>query len=261
MDYNKLLNGNTAFVTTATRGIGKDIALLFARHGTTVAFAGRNQQEVEKFEAELRELAPSSKGYLCDLSQKEQTESVCDQILSDFGGVDILVNVVGVNKQGYAHHIKDEDLERLLETNYKSGIRTARKFLPGMMERKFGNIINISSIHGTQTMPGFALYAGTKGAMDASARAMALAYAPYGIRVNNLAPGLIMSDVMKDEVLSYPEGHERDNFMQLLENMQPLPIGEMQDVSNAALFLASSMSAYITGQTILVDGGATAQAH
>jgi len=261
MDYTQLLKGKTAFITTAVRGIGRDIAILFAQHGATIAFAGRKQLDIDNTAAELRKLASASQGYLCDLSVKEQTENVCDQILKDFGGIDILVNVVGVNKQDFAHDLKDEDIEWLLETNYKSSLRTARKFLPGMIERKCGNIVNISSIHGTQTMPKFALYAGTKGAMDASARAMALAYAPYGIRVNNLAPGLVMSDVMADEVLSYPEGRKRDEFIQLLENMQPLPIGKMQDVSNTALFLASEMSAYITGQTILVDGGATVKAH
>ena len=261
MDYNQLLKGKTAFITTAAGGIGLDIALLFAGQGATIAFGGRRQADVDSTAAGLCEPAPGSRGYVCDFSLKEETEGVCDRILADFGGVDILVNVVGVNKQDYAHNIKDEDIEWLLETNYKSSLRTARKFLPGMMERKCGSIINISSIHGTQTMAKFALYAGTKGAMDASARAMALAYAPYGIRVNNLAPGLIMSKVMTEEVLSYPEGHKRDEFIRLLESMQPLPIGKMRDVSNTALFLASEMSAYITGQTILVDGGATVKAH
>ena len=110
-------------------------------------------------------------------------------------------------------------------------------------------------------MPGFGLYAGTKGAMNAAARAMALDYAPYGIRVNTICPGLILSDNMMDEINTYPEGKERDDFMKLLIAMQPLPPGQMEDVSNAALFLASPMSKYTTGEIIMVDGGASIKAH
>lgn len=130
-----------------------------------------------------------------------------------------------------------------------------------MVERGYGNIINISSIHGSMTMPGFGIYAGTKGAVNATARAMALDYAKKGIRVNNISPGLILSDNMQDEILGYPEGEQRERFMEMLRNMQPLPPGKMEDIANAALFLASDMSAYITGQTIFADGGASIKAH
>lgn len=90
---------------------------------------------------------------------------------------------------------------------------------------------------------------------------MALDYAKKGIRVNNISPGLILSDNMQDEILGYPEGEQRDHFMEMLRNMQPLPPGKMEDIANAALFLASEMSAYITGQTIFADGGASIKAH
>lgn len=261
INYNKLLEGKRVFITTGSRGIGKDIALLFAHQGAKIAIGGRNKKEVEQVALELNGIGSGAKGYKLDLSVKEETEAICDQILLDFDGIDVLINTVGVNQQAHAHDITDEDLEWMLETNYKSGLRCARKFLPGMMERKNGSIVNISSIHADQTMPKFTVYAGTKGAMNASARAMAMSYAPYGIRVNNLSPGLILSAVMMDEVNSYPEGAERDAFMALLTSMQPLPPGQMEDVSNTALFLASDMSAYITGQTIMVDGGATCKAH
>jgi len=261
VNYNKLLEGKRVFITAGQRGIGKDIAEVFASHGAAIALGGRQQNELDKTVAEINAINMGAKGYLLNLSCKNETESVCDQIISDFGGIDVLVNTVGVNQQAHAHEVTDDDLEWMLETNYKSGIRCARKFLPGMMERRSGNIINISSIHGDFTMPGYTVYAGTKGAMNASARAMALSYAPYGIRVNTLSPGLILSAVMMDEVNAFPEGPKRDDFMKLLTSMQPLPIGQMADVSNTALFLASDMSAYITGQTIMVDGGASCKAH
>ena len=97
--------------------------------------------------------------------------------------------------------------------------------------------------------------------MNATARAMALDYAPYGIRVNNVSPGLILSDVMMDEIHTYPEGEKRDAFWDMLDNMQPLPPGKMEDIAYAVLYLASDLSAYVTGQTLLVDGGASIKAH
>lgn len=134
-------------------------------------------------------------------------------------------------------------------------------FVPGMRERKCGNIINISSIHGVQTMPGFGIYAGTKGAINATTRAMALDYAEDGIRVNCICPGLIMSDNMVDEINTYSEGKERNEFMEFLYKMQPLEPGTMEDVADAALYLASDMSSYMTGQLLMLDGGASVKAH
>ncbi len=262
MNYTKLLEGKRAFITTAGQGIGLGIAVLFAQHGAEVAIAARNPKKLERALREIRQYSPSSQGYLCDLSVREQVESTCDEILKDMGGVDILVSTVGVNPQkGPIHTYEEEMLELLLETNYKSGLRCMKKFVPGMLERGCGNIVFISSIHGVQTMPTFGLYAGTKGAMNATARAAALDYARKGVRVNVICPGLILSDNMIDEINTYPEGPERDAFLELLDKMQPLSPGSVDDISNAALFLASDMSSYITGQTIMVDGGASIKAH
>lgn len=261
LDYNHLLQDKRVFITTGARGIGKAIALLFARQGAQVAVGGRNRAALAETEKELQALHSESLGIVCDLSRADDTERACGELLSLWGGVDILVNSVGVNRHGTAHEFDDETLERLLETNYKSGLRCMRKFIPGMLERGDGNIINISSIHSVESMPGFMLYAGTKGAMNAAARVMALDYARKGIRVNTICPGLIMSDAMADEIAQYPEGEQRDAFLRMLDHMQPLAPGKMEDIANAALFLASDMSAYITGQTILVDGGASIKAH
>lgn len=261
LDYQHLLLGKRVFISTGARGIGKDIAMLFAHQGATVAVGARNAKTLEKAMSEICAISPDSKGYVVDLSHGEETEATARKVLEDFGGIDILVNTVGVNYHVTAHLYEDAMLDSFMESNYKSGMRLARAFLPGMQERHDGVIINISSIHAIQTMPGYVLYAGTKGAMNASARAMALDYAGQGIRVNTICPGLIFSDNMMDEIYSYPEGKERDDFMKLLLAMQPLAPGKMEDVSNAALFLASPMSAYTTGQVIMVDGGASIKAH
>lgn len=253
-DYNRLLEGKRVFITTGARGIGKDIALLFAQQGAQVGVGGRNPESLAKTMEEIRVYSPESKGYVVELSSKEQVEQTAGQVLEDMQGVDILVNTVGINVHGRIDECSDELLERMLETNYKSGLRFSRRFIPGMMERRYGIIINISSIHSVATMPGFGVYAGTKGAM-------ALDYADYGIRVNTICPGLIMSDNMMDEVYGYQEGPERDAFMEMLNHMQPLAPRKMEDISDAALYLASDMSSYVTGQIIMVDGGASIKAH
>lgn len=261
MDYNNMLKQKRAFITTGARGIGREIALLFARQGAAVVVGGKNLPKLAETMEEIRSVSPQSKGYACNLSDEKEITAVCDQILEDFAGIDILVNTVGINRHGEITEYSMEMIDTMFNTNYKSGLICAQKFLPGMVERGYGNIINISSIHGSMTMPGFGIYAGTKGAVNATARAMALDYAKKGIRVNNISPGLILSDNMQDEILDYPEGEQRERFMEMLRNMQPLPPGKMEDIANAALFLASDMSAYITGQTIFADGGASIKAH
>lgn len=261
MDYGRMLTGKRAFITTGARGIGREIAMLFAKHGAIAAVGGKNLPKLKETEEELKKLSPDSKGYVLDLSNLNEVKKVCGQLITDFGGIDILVNTVGINRHGKIHEYDESWLETAIDTNYKSGLICAKELLPGMLKRKYGNIINISSIHGTMTMPGFGIYAGTKGALNATARAMALDYADAGIRVNNISPGLIMSDNMLDEINTYPKGKEREDFMEMLRHMQPLLPGKMEDIANAALFLASDMSSYITGQTIMVDGGASIKAH
>lgn len=126
--------------------------------------------------------------------------------MRDSGGIDILINTVGVNCHCAADGYKDEDMARLLETNYISGLRFARAFIPGMRARHGGSIVNISSIHSVMTQPTNMLYAGTKGAMNAAARAMALDCAADGIRVNTICPGVVMSDVMYDDLKKWTNG-------------------------------------------------------
>ena len=261
MDYSHLLLGKRVFITTGARGIGKAIAELFAKHGAVVAVGGRNKELLDNTMAQIKKYSSKANGYLVDLSENNQVEAVCEEIIEDFNGIDILVNTVGINVHKPIHECDDEFVLKLWNTNYMSALLCARKFIPGMIERGNGNIINISSIHADMTMPGFGIYASTKGAMNAMARAMALDYADNGIRVNNLSPGSILSDNVLDEINSYKKGSERDNFVKMLKSMQPMEPGKMEDVANTALFLASDMSKYITGQTILVDGGASIKAH
>lgn len=261
MNYSRLLEGKYAVITTGARGIGKAIAKLFAEHGAIVAVGGKNRTSLEETVQELCAISPGSKGFYCDLGKKADVDAFCRQISDSFGKIDILVNTVGVNHHIITHEVEEAELLQLFETNYMSCFRCTKYFLPGMMEKGKGSIINISSIHGDQTMPGYMMYASTKGAMNAATRAMALDYAEYGIRANVLSPGLILSDAIMDEVEACKTEQDRKELLELFDRMQPLPPGKMEDIANTALFLASDMSAYITGQTILADGGASIKAH
>lgn len=259
-DYNHMLQGKNVLITTAARGIGKSIALLFAQQGATVYFGGRNESYIEATQKDLQAICPDCRGYLVDLAKADQTEAFLDSALRDSGGIDVLVSTVGVNCHGPAAEYKDEDMFRLLETNYLSGLRCMRKVVPGMQARGGGSIINISSIHSLMTQPGNMLYAGTKGAMNSASRAIALDYAKDHIRINTICPGVVVSDVFYDDM-------ERMNpeklraFHANIRRCQPLEPGRMQDIANTALFFASDMSAFITGQVLLVDGGTSIKAH
>lgn len=259
-DYNHMLQGKNVLITTAARGIGKSIALLFARQGADVYFGGRNEEYVRTTEKELQAVRPGCRGYVVDLADAGQTEAFADAVLRDSGGIDVLVPTVGVNCHCPGAQYTDEDMFRLLETNYLSGLRCMRKVIPGMQTRGGGSIVNISSIHSLMTQPGNMLYAGTKGAMNSASRAIALDYAKDRIRINTICPGVVVSDVFYDDMDSMtPEQLSR--FHDNVRRCQPLEPGRMQDIANAALFFASDMSAFVTGQVLLVDGGTSIKAH
>ena len=248
-DYNQMLAGKNVLITTAARGIGKSIALLFARQGADVYFGGRNEEYVRTTEKELQSIRPGCRGYVVDLAKADQTEAFVDAAVKDSGGFDILVSTVGVNCHCPAAEYKDEDMFRLLETNYLSGVRCARKVIPTMQARGGGSIINISSIHSLMSQPTNMLYAGTKGAMNAAARVMALDYAKDNIRVNTICPGVVISDVMYDDMDKLDDAGKKQ-LDAALHRCQPLEPGRMQDIANTALFFASNMSANITGHDL-----------
>ena len=237
-DYNQMLAGKNVLITTAARGIGKSIALLFARQGADVYFGGRNEEYVRTTEKELQAIRPGCRGYVVDLAKADQTEAFVDAAVKDSGGFDILVSTVGVNCHCPAAEYKDE----------------------AMQARGGGSIINISSIHSLMSQPTNMLYAGTKGAMNAAARVMALDYAKDNIRVNTICPGVVISDVMYDDMDKLDDVGKKQ-LDAALRRCQPLEPGRMQDIANTALFFASDMSANITGQTLLSDGGTSIKAH
>jgi len=261
MDYNKLLENKVALITSGARGIGKEIALTFAKQGAKVIIADINKSELEKTFELLKEISPDVEAIYCDMGIREDIINLEKCIRDRFGYIDILVNSVGINERTPVHEISEEVFDRIIDVNLKSGYRLMKAFIPDMIKKGGGVIINISSIHSVMTLPNYGAYAASKGALNAIARATALDYAKYNIRVNTIALGVIMSDTMKDLYSHIKDEEERLKAYKKHDLSQPLPAGNCEDVANTALYLASDMSNYLTGQVIMLDGGASIKAY
>ena len=261
MDYNKLLKNKVALITSGAMGIGKEIALTFAQQGAKVVIADINRDELKKTLELLRNIEPLCEAFYCDMGVKDDVSKLEKNIRECFGSIDILVNSVGINERTPVHEITEEVLDRIIDVNLKSGYRLMKAFIPDMINNGGGRIINISSIHSVMTLPNYGAYAASKGAMNAMARAAALDYAKYNIRVNTIALGVIMSDTMKALYSHITDEEELKIAYHKHDLSQPLPCGTCEDVANTALYLASDMSNYLTGQVIMLDGGASIKAY
>ncbi len=246
-----LLKGKAALVTGGTAGIGKEIALEFARNGASVAVLGTNEERAKTVLSELQSL-PSVEGqkfayFLIDVSKSKEVEVLIDQLLKDWGKVDILVNNAGVTRDNLLMRMSEEDWDFVMDVNLKSVYNTCRALIRSMMKARSGKIINISSVIGLTGNAGQVNYAASKAGMIGLTKSLAKEVASRGICVNCIAPGYIetpmtdgLSPQVKEAVLSkIPLGR----------------IGQPSDIARAALFFASDAANYITGQTLAVDGG------
>lgn len=261
MDYNRLLEGRVALITSGAMGIGKEIALVFARHGAKVIIADINKEELSKTLLLIRDITDDSDAFYCDMGNKGDIDALVESIRKRFGYVDVLVNSVGINERTPVHDIEEDVFDRIIDVNLKSGYRLMKAFIPDMIENGGGRVVNISSIHSVMTLPNYGAYAASKGAMNAIARATALDYARFNVRVNTIALGVVMSDTMKALYSHIEDEEERKIAYKKHDLSQPLPAGTCEDVANTALFLASDMSKYLTGQVIMLDGGASIKAY
>lgn len=262
MDYNKLLCNKTAIITGAAMGIGRQIAITFAKQGAKVIAVDINEEKLRETMKFISDFSDDSKSYICNVGVYEEIIELINKIKNDNKFIDILVNCVGINERTLAHEIEEDVLDNILNVNFKSGYRLMKAFIPGMIEHGSGTIVNISSIHSIMTMPEHGAYAASKGAVNAMSRAIALDYAPYNIRINNIALGYILSDMNKIEVSHIENEDEKDRILtERYSHLQPLKAAKCEDVVNTALYLASDMSNYLTGQTICLDGGASIKAH
>lgn len=243
-----LLTGKTALVTGAARGIGKAIALKFASEGANVAFTDLVIDENGKeTEAELIALGVKAKGYASNAADFAQSAEVVNQVKEEFGSIDILVNNAGITKDGLMLRMTEAQWDAVIGVNLKSAFNFIHACTPIMMRQRGGSIINMASVVGVHGNAGQANYAASKAAMIALAKSVAQEMGPKGVRANAIAPGFIdtaMTQALSDEVRK--------------EWTSKIPLrrgGHVNDIADCALFLASDMSIYISGQVIQVDGG------
>ncbi len=244
----KLLENKTVLITGATRGIGKGIAETFAKKGAHVAFTFSSSVEAATaLEKELAANGVKAKGYQSNAADFAAAQELAAAVLEEFGSIDVLINNAGITKDNLLMRISEEDFDKVIEINLKSVFNLTKAVIRPMMKQRSGSIINMSSVVGVQGNAGQTNYAASKAGMLGFTKSVALELGSRNIRCNAIAPGFIetkMTAKLDEKVV--------DGWRQAI----PLKRGGTpEDIANACVFLASDMSAYITGQTLNVDGG------
>lgn len=244
----KLLEGKTAIITGATRGIGRGIATVFAQQGANVAFTySSSKNAADELETELNELGVKAKGFQSDAADFNQAQELADEVAKEFGSIDILVNNAGITKDNLLMRISEEDFDRVIEVNLKSVFNMTKAVQRTMLKQRKGSIINMSSVVGVKGNAGQTNYAASKAGIIGFSKSVALELGSRNIRSNVIAPGFIETEMT---------GKLDEKVVNEWRNAIPLKRGGTpEDIANVCVFLASDMSAYVTGQTLNVDGG------
>ena len=243
-----MLKGKTALITGASRGIGSAIARKYAQNGANIAIVDvGNPENAEKMRDEIQALGVQCRIYFCDISDFTKTKELVDQVITDFGGIDILVNNAGITRDGLILSMKEEDFNRVIQINLTGAFNMIKHTYSQFMKKRSGRIINIASVVGLTGNAGQANYASAKAGLIGLTKSVAKELGGRNVLCNAIAPGFIqtnMTEVLNDKV--------KDSFLTMI----PLKRGGMpEDVANVALFLASELASYVTGEVIRVDGG------
>lgn len=243
-----LLTGKTALVTGATRGIGRAIALRFAAEGANVAFTYKSQHEAaQSLVAEIEALGVLAKGYPSDAASFADAHAVVEDVKAVFGRIDVLVNNAGITKDGLMMRMDEAQWDAVIDTNLKSAFNYIHACTPVMARQRCGSIINMSSVVGLSGNAGQCNYSASKAGLIGLSKSIAKEMGSRGIRSNCIAPGFITTDMTS----ALPEAMRQE-----CEKQIPLRrVGTPEDVAGVALFLASDLSAYVTGQVINCCGG------
>jgi 3-oxoacyl-[acyl-carrier protein] reductase len=244
----KLLDGKTAIITGASRGIGRGIALVFAQHGCDVAFTYSSSVDAAKaLESDLIAFGVKAKGYQSNAASFEQAHTLVEDVAKDFDGLDILINNAGITKDNLLMRMGEEDFDQVIEVNLKSFFNMTKAVQRTFLKQRKGSIIHMSSVVGVKGNAGQANYAASKAGIIGFSKSVALELGSRNIRSNVIAPGFIETEMtakLSEEVV------------QGWRNGIPLKRGgSPEDIANACVFLGSDLSNYITGQVMNVDGG------
>lgn len=243
-----ILDGKVAIVTGASRGIGHAIAEVFTREGAKVVICGRKQ---ETLDAVARSIGPGAKPVACHVGRAQQIDALIKSTMLEFGRIDILVNNAATNiAQEPCLQIDEAEFDKMVEVNLKSTFRFIQRIAPGMCERGSGSIVNIASISGLRPQYYGLLYSMTKAALIMMTQSYALELGPKGVRVSAIAPGVIQT------VLSQYYWKDEKRRSELVGKQPIRHLGQPMEVAEVALLMASDRASYMTGETIVVDGGA-----
>jgi len=243
------LKGRVALITGSGRGIGRAVAEAMAEAGADVVINDIDQNSIEEAVEELSKRGTRVIGVKADISKKTEVAHMFNQAASRLGQVDILVNNAGVIVRKAAEELTEEEWDRVLGVNLKAAFLCSQAAAPGMMRRRWGRIINISSIMGATTVPPRAAYCASKGGIMALTRDLAVEWAQYGITVNSVAPGWTLTDFTRE----YFAREEVSRY--LLERIPLKRFAQPEEIAGIVVFLASDLASYLTGETIFVDGG------
>ena len=240
------LKGKTAIITGGSRGIGAGIAEKFAAYGANVAIIyNGNLEKATEVKQKVEAFGTKCEIYKCNVASSEECKSTVKSIVSDFGGFEILVNNAGITKDNLLVMMEDEEFDAVIDTNLKGCFNMIKACSRNFIKKKYGKIINISSVSGLMGLAGQANYSASKAGVIALTKVTARELGGKNVCCNAIAPGFITTDMTKD----------LDSSVEFLKSIPKARLGAPEDVANLAVFLASSMSDYITGETIRVDGG------
>ncbi|AOZ94988.1 3-oxoacyl-[acyl-carrier-protein] reductase [Butyrivibrio hungatei] len=243
-----MLEGKVAVISGGTRGIGNAIAWKFAEQGANLALiATRDSERNKKAVKELSETGRDVRLYICDVKDPEQVVSVAEEILADFGTVDVLVNNAGITRDNLLPSLSVMDIDDVIDVNLKGTIYLTRAFVRSFVKQRHGNIVNISSVVGLMGNKGQANYAASKAGIIGFTKTVAKEYGRRNIRCNAIAPGYIQTEMTA--------ALKEDQTNEIAKQLPLGRLGQPEDVADLALFLAGDSSRYITGEVIKVDGG------
>ena len=242
-----MLENKVTLVTGASRGIGKGIAIELGKSGARVIGTATSENGANNITEYLQQAGIDGKGMVLDVRDSESIDQCIAQITEEFGAIDILVNNAGITRDTLLMRMKIEQWEEVYETNLRSVFLLSKACLRGMMKKRAGRIINISSVVGATGNPGQANYASTKAGMVGFTKSLAREVANRGVTVNCVAPGFIRTDMTEELTDEQKE--------QILSGVPMAKLGEVEDIAKTVKFLASEDSDYITGQTLHVNGG------